>query len=321
MKAFTRAAVVTSAMGLTAGAAHAIDIVPTFVDGAGQTWDPTKRAVINQAINDWDARILNNQTIPVTFDFTNAGTDGYLGLWEGNYSEFAGTNIDPWTSGVDHVVHFNADLMDTSQPNYLLFTLGSVPFANWDALSITRHELGHMLGFTDQFYVNDFSEAGQTDKWSSHIVGTVFDPGGLNVQMAAPDNLSHTLDSGSTANDLMNPALLNGQRRTIGALDQAMLEEAYQYQMAPDPNADGVVNFTDLLLLAQHYGLTNANFTEGDFNGDGTVGFPDLLMLAQDYGQTLAAAPVLAGIASVPEPATSGVLGLACAALTCRRRR
>ena len=319
MRTFNWVALGTAALSLIAGSAKAIDIVPTFVDSAGQTWDPTKRAVIEQAISDWDARILNNQTIPVTFDFTNAGTGSYLGLWQGNYQLFAGTNIYPWTSGVQHVVHFNADQMNSSQPNYLLFTLGSVPFANWDALSITRHELGHMLGFTDQFYVNDFAEAGQTDKWTSHIVGTTFDPGGLNVQMAAANNLAHTADSGTTANDLMNPALVNGERRTIKPIDEAMLETAYQYDMAPDPNGDGVVNFSDLLILAQHYGQTNANFLVGDFNGDNAVNFSDLLVLAQHYGLTLASTPDVAMLASVPEPAVFGLVLAACAVALRRR--
>jgi hypothetical protein len=321
MKSFHLAAIVTTATTLAAGTARAIDIVPTFLDGAGQAWDSTKRAVINRAISDWDARILNNQTIPVTFDFTNAGTDNYLGLWEGHFDALPfGANVYPWTAGVQQVVHFNADLMDTSQPNYLLFTTGSVPFADWDALSITRHELGHMLGFTDGLYFNSLGNADQTDKWTSHISGTTFDPGGLNVHLDAPDNLSHTLDSGSTANDLMNPALLNGQRRTITAIDQAMLEKAYQYQMAPDPNGDGAVNFTDLLTLAQHYGQANANFTIGDFNGDNTVNFSDLLLLAQNYGQTLAAAPAFASLAAVPEPSTIGLLAAGLALLPRPRR-
>lgn len=305
-------------VGLLSAGARAVKIVPTFMDGAGQTWDATKRAVINQAISDWDARILDDQTIPVTFDFTNAGSD-YLGLWQGRYSVFTGTNIYPWTSGVDHVVHFNADMMDSTQPNYLLFTLGSVPFAEWDALSVARHELGHMLGFTNGFYVDDLGNPGQTDKWSSRIVGSVFDPGGLNVQMFG--DLSHTDDSGSTANDLMNPALPNGMRRTIGALDEGMLEKAYHYQMAPDPNGDGTVTFADLLTLAQHYGQTNANFTEGDFNGDNAVTFADLLILAQHYGQTLDAAPAMTSFAAVPEPATVGVVTLVCGILARRRRR
>ena len=319
MKALTRIACVIT-LTIAAPAARAIDIIPTFMDNAGQVWDATKMAVINQAISDWDARILNNQTIAVTFDFQNAGTGSYLGLWQGQYNGVpVGTDVFPWTPGVQHVVNFNADMMDSSQPNYLNFTLGSVPFNTWDALSVTRHELGHMLGFST-LYPNDVGGPNQLDKWTSHIVGTTFDPGGLNVQMAAANNLSHTADSGSTANDLMNPALVNGQRRTITAIDQAMLEKAYQYHMAPDPNGDGSVAFADLLTLAQHYGQTNANFTEGDFDGDSAVTFSDLLILAQHYGQTLAAAPADTSFAAVPEPATLGAFALTLGILVRRRR-
>ena len=68
-----------------------------------------------------------------------------------------------------------------------------------------------------------------------------------------------------------------------------------------DANLDGTVDFSDLLILAQHYGLTGtAQWTDGDFTNDNNVGFDDLLLLAQHYGQSQAAA---ASISSVPEPA------------------
>jgi len=50
-----------------------------------------------------------------------------------------------------------------------------------------------------------------------------------------------------------------------------------------DANGDGKVDFTDLLILAQHYGQHNATTVEGDFNNDGVVNFEDLLILAQNY--------------------------------------
>ena len=55
-----------------------------------------------------------------------------------------------------------------------------------------------------------------------------------------------------------------------------------------DTNEDGIVNFNDLLTLAQNYGRGNATWQTGDFNGDGQVTFPDLLILAQHYGQSTA---------------------------------
>ena len=76
-----------------------------------------------------------------------------------------------------------------------------------------------------------------------------------------------------------------------------------------DTNADGTVNFTDLLTLAQHYGAAGADWQQGDFDASGTVDFSDLLTLAQHYGQTDGSAGVNAATA-VPEP-TGAVLLLA----------
>jgi len=61
------------------------------------------------------------------------------------------------------------------------------------------------------------------------------------------------------------------------------------FALAGDANHDGIVNFADLLVLAQNYGKSNVTFGQGDFNYDGTVSFPDLLILAQHYGRSLPA--------------------------------
>lgn len=84
--------------------------------------------------------------------------------------------------------------------------------------------------------------------------------------------------------------------------------------VAGDANGDGVVNFADLLILAQNYGQSGATWSTGDFNVDGNVGFDDLLLLAQHYGQTTASFAA----ATVPEP--SLVLLAAPLALLPRRR-
>jgi len=61
---------------------------------------------------------------------------------------------------------------------------------------------------------------------------------------------------------------------------------AFEYVPPPlpgDANGDGVVNFADLLILAQNYGKSGTTFSQGDFNGDGLVSFADLLLLVQYY--------------------------------------
>ena len=74
---------------------------------------------------------------------------------------------------------------------------------------------------------------------------------------------------------------------------------------AGDANADGQVDFADLLILGQHFGDHSATFATGDFNGDGTVDFADLLVLAQNYGAGIARAAALAARAHGKFPGAS----------------
>jgi len=80
-----------------------------------------------------------------------------------------------------------------------------------------------------------------------------------------------------------------------------------------DANLDGRVDFTDLLILAQHYGDSPAPWRQGNFNTDPTIDFSDLLLLAEDYGQSTAATQ-----SEVPEPFC--IAALAAAATLSRRR-
>ena len=56
-----------------------------------------------------------------------------------------------------------------------------------------------------------------------------------------------------------------------------------------DATGNGIVDFNDLLTLAQHYDQASPEpataYGFGDFNIDGTVNFNDLLTLAQHYGE------------------------------------
>jgi autotransporter-associated beta strand protein len=91
---------------------------------------------------------------------------------------------------------------------------------------------------------------------------------------------------------------------------------------AGDANLDLVVDFNDLLTLAQHYDTTVAGrvWDQGDFNYDGLVNFNDLLALAQNYGSPASFANDWALVQSlVPEPATT-LLAVALFAPRCRTR-
>jgi len=99
-----------------------------------------------------------------------------------------------------------------------------------------------------------------------------------------------------------------------------------------DASGDGLVDFTDLLTLAQHYNLPSPEpataYAFGDFDFSGLVDFNDLLLVAQNYGGE----PALTGLdarfrhdfqfalASVPEPSTVvGLIGLGMILLGRRR--
>ena len=69
-----------------------------------------------------------------------------------------------------------------------------------------------------------------------------------------------------------------------------------------DANLDERVNFTDLLVVAQDYGMRDASWARGDFDSDHKVGFSDLLLLAQNYGESRVAA-------STPAPLPSAAWG------------
>lgn len=112
----------------------------------------------------------------------------------------------------------------------------------------------------------------------------------------------------------------NGTAQQIGQakpLAQAMAGAA-----PGDTNFDGVVDFDDLLTLAQNYGAPSGRWwADGDFDFDGNVDFDDLLTLAQQYGQGAGrsfAADWSLARSIVPEPST-----LLCGIpiFTSRRRR
>ena len=96
-----------------------------------------------------------------------------------------------------------------------------------------------------------------------------------------------------------------------GAFDSFNPSVAHVGILAPgDADADGAVNFADLVAVAQNYGSSNdPTWSTGDFNGDGTVGFADLVTVAQHYGQSFNAGPAAAS--DVPEPSAPMILGFA----------
>jgi hypothetical protein len=99
--------------------------------------------------------------------------------------------------------------------------------------------------------------------------------------------------------------------------------------VAGDADVNGMVNFQDLVVLAQNYNLsTGRAWQTADFNGDGATNFADLVPLAQNYNYGTVVEGDTSSFDSdwalaqslVPEPVSA--LGLmSAAALVTRRRR
>lgn len=203
------------------------------INPAGVTWDANHISVVTQAANEWGSLFVHDYSIDVDLTFTSAGISGYLGQWAGNYApgSAVGDNIRPWENAV-HKISFNADRMDPSLSHYLWWDADTstpgVASNHWDALTVARHEFGHLLGFSADFYVNNVKTSSEVAFWEDLIdPADVFDPGGLAVLLE--DDHGHISASGDYPNDLMVSALKNGTRREISELNLQMLQLAYGY--------------------------------------------------------------------------------------------
>jgi autotransporter-associated beta strand protein len=113
----------------------------------------------------------------------------------------------------------------------------------------------------------------------------------------------------------------------FGAVDGTNL--LVRHTVVGDSDLNGLVNFNDLLALAQNYNGTGKEWYQGDFTGfDGAVDFNDLLALAQNYNGSLTlndefsatfAADFALAVSLTPEPAS--LLALAGLGGTLLRRR
>ncbi len=242
-----------------AGPASALTINATFNDSGGLTWTDTYKGVVNQAISEWEAAIPEPETININFDFTTGNS--YLGQWYGSRPSSGGYDLRPWSPNITHTIHFNADLVvdgyyhaDSDTTYYLWFdetplTDGDQAFNEWDALSVARHELGHAMGFINDFYVDNVGTGSEINWWGDQIdSNNIFDPTGLAVPMNGTD-WAHVAESGLMADDLMSPDLYNAERAVISATDIAMLQVAYGYDVVPEPATLSVLALGGLALL------------------------------------------------------------------------
>jgi len=147
----------------------------------------------------------------------------------------------------------------------------------------------------------------------------------LTIQTAGPTNTALTSSitlSGSYAGSGHVSEISTGSNPTNY---KGFTGIATRTVKAGDITLDGTVNLSDLSILGSNYNGTGKNWTKGDFTGDGQVNLSDLSILGSNYNQSGGTSAPLTvtgvadtpgagaglGSASVPEPASIALLGLA----------
>jgi hypothetical protein len=214
------------------------------------------------------------------------------------------------------------------------FDLAGPHAGQQDFLSVATHELAHVLGFgTGGSWTKNLASTGVfTGTKAKALYGG---PVPLDVNGAHFNNGTQSTAGGVPQETLMDPDITTGTRKYITLLDFAALDDlGWDLARPGDANADGTVNFNDLLILASNYSTQTRRWALGDFNADGVVNFNDLLLLARNYNTSGPqpadlpagtspdfAAAWAAAEAAVPEPASMAFLSFAIIPLMTRRRR
>ncbi|MCP5145004.1 MAG: hypothetical protein H6978_09295 [Gammaproteobacteria bacterium] len=246
-------------MAINIQSASALTINANYIDAAGAQWSSVGanaadgRVTFEAAISIWESLITTDMIIDVDVSFADFANDGdpsssptsvayHQAQWSCGPCPNP-LNLTPDASVFSHTIRFDtADLANVffDQSPTSADDLGSQRI---DALSISLHELGHMLGFADDVYIQDYFSPNAYDPWTSLIDGNnVFDPGGLNILMAGSNNLAHIFQGANPCsaanidrNLLMMPGICNGTRILPGATELSMLRLAYNYDLAPVP--------------------------------------------------------------------------------------
>ena len=272
--------------------------------------------------------------------FQGGDTPGPLGVTP-FFSNGAGHAVSGDDSGITQLAFLGKTVYYTSSPDT---GNGSVGTFNLGTFTTTRHiaSLPAAHGITFDPFTNDLIVSGaghitQIDPNTFQVVSDL-DLSGSGITMLdqlfvdghghlfAGDNGQVSLFTGKGTLGKLVFLDYSGGTHQVGAaanfvatrdLALGLDDITLPPPLTADINGDGKVDFSDLVLLAAHYGTTSgATLPTGDLNGDGKVDFADLVILASRYGQKASPAVVL-----VPEPGFAGwfVAGVV-TFVACRRR-
>ena len=199
----------------------------TIVQTFNANLPAAERAVIQQAINEWDAllqsRGVNPGNYPIAFAYGTPSSPSFLAETVTTFNQNGGALISATMVFDPNRTWF----IDPSPADDAEFA--TIPLPNgFDMLTVARHELGHALGWTT------------TSRVTSLVANGAFDGGRLSI--AVVENGAHA-DPTAHPNELMVPAIGTSTRRPIKLYPTAaLLSRAYTYFIPMhfvDPAFDG----------------------------------------------------------------------------------
>ncbi len=129
----------------------------------------------------------------------------------------------------------------------------------------------------------------------------------INNTTGLPRSVDMVVTSGNTATAQFNAVLVNGNYTfsvnnslTDTAGNAVTNNPTVNFRvLGGDADDNNIVDFQDLLVLAQNYGQPNRTYSQGNYDYTSTVGFNDLLIVAQNFGLSLIQARPISNAASV----------------------
>lgn len=154
-----------------------------------------------------------------------------------------------------------------------------------------RETSNHVVALNFSEYVGDSFSAGDL-VLTNETTGATLSPTSYSVDYNADAKTARITFAAPLADGKYKLTLASGRVSDLAGNSNAMYSFDFN-MLRGDANNDSVVNFDDLLIVAQNYGTTGQTFSAGNFNYDeaGNVDFDDLLIIAQNYGTQLNTAP------------------------------
>jgi hypothetical protein len=199
--------------------------------------------VIKQAISQWESLIEDMDGLPGQDSFiltiTKAPESG-IGLVNDYVEDMwgiplgAGITIDDGTYAnplggffVDPTPKSHTEFWNTANPYYGAPKPGSPAFGKFDLLTVMKHEIGHALGFAEDYSLWDAA--------SDDVTGLLTYGPGLTAQLLGLyhlDHPTHKFDLMAAGGDLPTDGI--GDRRSVSPLDLEILAGIYGYQVNPE---------------------------------------------------------------------------------------